>query len=163
MSKKGQSAIEFISVYGFVFLIIGVIMAVLLVLVNVPKLTYSFNCTVYGGFYCTDVALSYNPNSGDTLLYLNLVNNNPGIVNISTFNATLRNIISISGSCTPTLSFQGNTVNCIANIPVKVKLGNPYMGHFTISANYCSSSLNKSTICPSNKNVTFTGQFSTQG
>lgn len=163
MYKKGQSAIEFISTYGFVFLIIGVVMSVLLVIVNVPKLTYSFNCTVYGGFYCTDTVLSYNSVTGDTSLYLNLLNNHPGIVNISTFNATIKGISSISGSCTPTLSFQSNTVNCTASIPIKSKLGNSYTGFFAISANYCSSSLNKSVTCPSSKKVVFTGQFSTQG
>ncbi len=161
MSRKSQSAIEFISVYGFIFLIIGVVMAVLLILSGVPRLTYPSSCTVYGGFSCTDVVVSYNSVTGGASLYLRLSNSQPGAINISTFNAVIENVGSISGSCSPTFSFQGNSIDCIANVPIKTKLGKIYTGHFVISSNYCPVSSSQSVTCPASKDITFEGQFST--
>lgn len=165
MMLKSQSAVEFITVYGFVFLILGVMLSVLFVLASTPVLSSTQSCAVYGGFTCSDAALSQNSITGNASLYLLLINGQPGIVNISSFNATISNVHSVSGSCYPSRSSQGNTVTCAADIPIQAKIGKKYTGYFSIASNYCAPPLSQQATfsCPSNKNVTFNGQVSMQG
>lgn len=164
MHVRGQSAIEFISVYGFALLIIGTMIALIAIFINVPKVTYHFGCTSYGGFECEDVAFSPNSITGHSSLYLFLSNRQPGIINISAFNAVVDNIMSTSGSCYPTRTIQGNTLTCVANMPINPKISAIYTGYFYIKADYCAPPpyLAANTVCKANGNLTFTGSVSVQ-
>lgn len=164
MHVRGQSAIEFISVYGFALLIIGTMIALVAVFINVPKVTYHFGCASYGGFVCEDVALSPNSLTSHSSLYVFLSNRQPGIINISTFNAVIDNIKSTSGSCSPIRTIQGNTVTCVADMPLNPKVSGIYTGYFYIKADYCAPPpyLEANTVCSANGNLTFTGSVSVQ-
>lgn len=164
MPLKGQSAVEFITVYGFVFLIIGVALSILVTLASTPTLSSPSSCAVYGGFNCADVAISQNSTTGNASLYLLLTNIQPGIVNISSFNATVSNHQSVSGSCSPSMSLQGNIIACTADMPFDAQIGRKYHGSFAISSNYCAPPPNPQVMvsCPSNDNFTFTGEISIQ-
>ncbi len=165
MHYRAQSAVEFISVYGFVLLIIAVILAVLLIFSNLPTTIYPPGCNSYGGFKCGDILYAPNSTTTNSSIFLFLSNTQPGIVNVSGFSATVDNRKSVTGSCAPQRSGQGETVKCIADIPITVKTGSIYTGYYAIYADYCAPPpyLEANTVCPANKNVTFTGQFIVQG
>ncbi len=165
MSFMAQSAVEFVSVYGFVLLIIGSVLAVLLIFSNLPLTIYPPGCHSYGGFKCSDILYAPNSTTSNSSVFIFLSNAQPGIVNISSFVATIDNKRSVSGSCAPSRSTQGNTIRCVADVPLSAKVGSIYAGYYTIYANYCAPLpyLQDSTVCQSNNNVSFTGQFIVQG
>ncbi len=165
MSFRAQSAVEFVSVYGFVLLIIGAVLAILLIFSNLPITIYPPGCHSYGGFKCNDILYAPNITTSNSSIFIFLSNTQPGIVNISSFTATIDNKRSVTGSCAPNRSVQGNTVKCTANIPVSAKVGSVYVGYYAIYADYCAPLpyLEANTLCPSNSNVSFTGQFIVQG
>lgn len=141
-SKSAQSSIEFLSSYSFVLVIIGAVLVMLFILTGISKSAIPNNCTSYGGFNCADSAYAINVTAQrGSLLYLIFLDEQPGIVNITRFTATLDYANSTAGSCSPATVQNGNYFVCSANFTLKPTLGNTYSGHFLIRANYCSPSL----------------------
>ena len=48
---------EFLMTYGYVFLIIAIVISALVAFFSIPKTTLPFSCNFYSGFTCTDAAL----------------------------------------------------------------------------------------------------------
>lgn len=137
MQHKAQSAIEFISSYGFSFLIIIIAISVLFIFTSLPRKILPDYCNFYGGFTCADV-LYTNTSTGSSLVVA-AVASQPGIVNASNFTATLNYQHSVSGYCTPSYALAGQRIYCIANFTFNGTYGTPYIGTFTIQSNYCAN------------------------
>ena len=160
--QKAQSAIEFLSTYSFVFLILAVALALLLLFASIPKSTIPFECSFYSGFSCVDAAY-YNTSSGAQLVIVG-TDMQPGTVNISAFSAYLNYYQSTGGYCTPRLLAAGQSFYCVANFAGSPTLGNTYTGTFQLTAKYCAgapgslSSLN----CTATTAITYGGAVQLQ-
>jgi|GEM_PF-487791 len=163
MQIKGQTAIEFLTTYGFVFLIIALALLVLLLLSSIPKTVLPAECSFYGGFNCEDTVYF---NSGfNSQFVIVATDSQSGIVNISNFSANIGYLQSYKGSCTPKVVTAGQTVYCIANFSSSATLGQLYSVTFHVSANYCSNapgSLDNAT-CIASKAYSYGGQARVQG
>ena len=162
---RGQSAVEFLSVYGFVILVIAIAIAVLVLFMAIPKTILPTQCTFLSGFSCVDGIYTINSTAGtNSILLISATDMQPGIVNISSFKGYIDFHESTSGYCVPSVATEGQKVYCIANIGVTPSFGSVYFGTFDIYANYCtpSSSNFYTTKCPSDSNYTYGGNIRTQ-
>ena len=162
---RSQSALEFMSTYGFVFLILAIVIAVLYFFLGLPKALIPSQCVFFTNFNCVDSLYTINTSAGaNSILFIIAQDNEPGIVNISGFSAFIAGKNSVSGSCTPSTASDGQYVYCTANVAPTPTTGGLYTGTFYMYANYCapsSTNLN-SFYCPSNKNFTFRGNVRIQ-
>ena len=138
MQIKSQSAIEFMMTYGFVFLIIAIFLAVLLLFSSFPKYALPTQCVIYGGISCQDAILTTG--APYPYLILSISPTSPGVLNISNFSATVGFKNSVTGFCRPSYIDAGAQAYCIATFNSLVpKSGNQYSGTFHINGNYCAA------------------------
>ncbi|MCL4374116.1 MAG: hypothetical protein M1360_03985 [Candidatus Marsarchaeota archaeon] len=154
---KGQSAIEFLSTYAFMFLIIAVAVLLLFMYFSLPKNILPSACNFYSGFNCAD-AVYANTSTGSELLIV-ATDMMPGIVNTSSFGAYLGYINSTSGYCAPSFAIAGQEMYCIAYFNSKAVLGRSYGGTFHIKANYCAAGAASiyNASCSASSNFTYSG------
>lgn len=165
MRLKGQNAVEFIFTYSIVITIITVAVALVLIFANAGRSIIPSQCSFFGGFACTYAAYSVNSaNPSTSQLLIIASDTQPGVVNVTSFNAIIGSITSTSGSCTPGVVISGQSVHCIATFNIKAAVGTVYTGTFTISANYCAQNATNSKIliCKGNSNFTYGGSLQTQ-
>lgn len=134
---KGQSAIEFMSTYSFMFLIVALVLFVVFFLANVPSKTVPAQCSSYGGISCIDAEFMNLSPSGSKLILL-LTSTQPGIFAINSFNAVLDNVQSANGICSRPALQAGNQTSCVAFFDFNVVFGVLYSGTFNITGNYCA-------------------------
>ncbi len=136
--QRAQSAIEFLSTYSFVFLILAVSLSLLLLFASIPKSTLPLECTFYSGFSCVDASY-YNTSFGSQLIVVG-TDTEPGIINVSSFSAYLNYYQSANAFCVPKLITAGQNFYCVANFTVPSTLGSTYSGTFQLTAKYCTNS-----------------------
>jgi hypothetical protein len=159
--QKGQSAIEFITTYGIALLIIAIAVGLLYSVSSFGTTILPTQCSSYGGFSCVDGAY-YNYSTGSQFNVI-LTNTEPGLVNVSTFNAVMDNVQSTNGFCLPQISTSGNTVNCVANFSIATVPNRIYSGTFTIGANYCDNAPGGfNNTCIASDAYLFSGSFKVQ-
>lgn len=163
MQSRAQSAIEFMSVYAVVLLVIAIMIAVLVFFINIPRTVLPVECTYFNTFTCADAVLAVNGTHGATLL-VDSVDSVPGVINVSEFRAFLSFQNSKPGYCVPNMAQQGQTIYCVANFNFTPSISQTYFGTFDIYANYCAASPAAllSVPCPANKNYTFAGNIRVQ-
>lgn len=136
--QRAQNAIEFLTTYGFVILIISIMLSLLLIFSVIPKSTLPLQCSFYSGFNCVDAAY-YNTSAGSQFVIVG-TDMQPGIINISAFSAYIDYAQSQSGYCLPTIIASGQSFYCVANFSITPTTGNLYGGTFKLTAMYCANS-----------------------
>jgi len=162
--QRAQSAIEFLSTYSFVFLILAVMLALLLLFASIPKSTIPFECSFYSGFNCVDTSY-YNTSSGSQLIIVG-TDREPGVINISAFSSYLNYYQSTNGYCVPKLLTAGQSFYCVANFTTGSTLGSTYTGTFQLVAKYCAGapgSLSALNCTASAASITYGGSVQLQG
>ena len=159
---RAQNAIEFITTYSYMLLIISLAIAVLFLFFSIPKAVIPFQCSFYTGFACTDVELLER--AGGASLVVVATDTQPGTVNVSAFNAVVNNQQSAQGFCEPPQVSDGQLLYCVANFTFKPYITNIYYGTFSMRANYCTSgTFNLSTVsCAAPGNFIFGGSLRVQ-
>jgi hypothetical protein len=163
MRDRGQSSVEFISIYSFAFLIIAFGLALIFSIASIPKSIIPTQCSLYGGLTCVDTVYA---SSGPAMskLFIEVSDGEQGILNISTFNAILNTKASTSGYCTPNVIYQGGNTICIADFASVATTGILYSGTFKLTGNYCTPApgfVYNTISCPThgNQNYTFSGSI----
>ena len=162
---RSQSALEFMSTYGFVFLILAIVIAILYFFIGLPKALVPSQCVFFSNFNCVDSEYTINTSTGiGSKLFIVAQDVEPGIVNVSSFSAFIDGQNSVSGYCLPSLVVDGEYTYCTANVSVTPTNGNLYSGTFYMYADYCSPSPNEigNFYCVANKNFTFRGNVRLQ-
>ena len=162
---QSQSAMEFLMTYGYVFLIIAIVVAALVAFISIPKTTIPFSCNFYSGFACTDAAL-WNFGNNHVSLVIAAQDGMPGIVNVTGFNAFVNYRKNTGGGyCLPNNGIlDGQYIYCIANFSFYASLQNIYQGTFNLSANYCTSTAQNLSLapCQASNGLTFGGGIRVQ-
>ncbi len=156
-TRKAQSAIEYLSTYGWALLIIAGVLSFLLVYVNVPTTLSPSSCKFSDGFYCNAVVLSTNTLSENTVVMMVITNKqryaitNPDlIVNLNNKNYTGTN------TCIPSYVVSGGSIICNLTLPVNTKLGQYLMSSIYIKADYCGLTTNN---CQNPPSLTYVGNM----
>ena len=138
---RSQSALEFMSTYGFVFLILAIVIAILYFFIGLPKALVPSQCVFFTNFNCVDSEYTINTATNvGSKLFIVAQDVEPGIVNISSFSAFIGGKNSVSGYCIPSLVVDGEYTYCTANVSVTPTNGNLYSGTFYMYADYCAPS-----------------------
>jgi hypothetical protein len=173
MRPRAQIAIEFLTTYGFMMLIVGIVLVTILFISGINQTVIPSQCFIYGTMKCGDMIVTVN-GAGSTLK-LRAFMAVPGIVNVSSFNAIYQGTQSSSGYCTesgsppsssnPTAASQGTaffggqlplSLLCEATFPSEVISAQTYSGKFIITANYCPL-LTLVPVCKQASTYRFTG------
>lgn len=161
MVLKAQSAIEFISVYGFAILLIAIFVGVTAIFISLPKSVIPAQCQFYDGFSCSDtIYTAVAPGAGyQSQILVVAVDSQPGVLHISSFNANLNFGNSISGNCFPSTVLDGETTYCIANFAGSPPVGQVYAGAMNVISNYCANGVYNinNASCASGSSYSFAG------
>jgi YVTN family beta-propeller protein len=147
---------EFISTYSMALLVIATVLSILLIIAGVPTATVPPNCSIYGVLRC--VAVSYtNGTNGNSLVAIQVVDTQPGVLNISTFNVIIGGINGINGNCASDRLTQGENTTCTVEVSANVIMNKLYSGMIRISGSYCTAAPSSfgNAACP----VTAPGQY----
>ncbi len=167
LGSRGQMAIEYLTTYAYVFIIIAVVIAALLLFLTYPKTIIPTQCTFYSGFHCIDAAFEQNSISGGSDLIILATDSQVGVIafnSVSPFSAKIANYGSTSGSCSPAKVTSGGSFVCTALFGFKPSTQTAYTGTFSISADYCvTAPQNVSNAnCAASGNFEYSGNFRTQ-
>ena len=161
---KGQSAIEFLSVYGFMFIVLGVVIAILVFFSAIPNNIIPSQCSPFGGLNCLGAFYYSNVSKGYSLVILRLSNAQSVPVNIISANVIVNTIdYAAAGNCTPAYVQPGQQFMCQIEFPRSL---NPYISakaNYFISLQFCSQALslqNKSNCDLYSDNVIYGGAIS---
>ncbi len=166
MRVKGQSAMEFLFTYSLVLTIIAVAFAILFFLVSGPASTaIPPQCAFNGGFTCTYSVFTVNTVSGSGAQLLVIATDlQPGVVNVSSFSASIGGLHSTFGYCTPNIATVGQSIYCIANLAVTPSVGSTYSATFNVIGNYCPGYATQlyNYTCPITSNYIYGGSLQSQ-
>ena len=138
MVQKSQSALEFITTYGFVIIIMIAIIAVLFVFFSLPRNALPNRCNIYGALNCLDIAYSANTQGPPgSLLVFAASDAQPGFMNIQKYTATVDDPSSANGICTPSIVSDGENVICVIVFSTHANNNQVYTGNGTVSVIYC--------------------------
>ncbi len=165
VQHRSQSALEFLSTYAFVFLMLAIVISLLFVFASLPRSLLPSQCTFYSGFTCMQAIYTINMTAGHGAeLFVVAEDTQPGTVNVSSFSAYLNFHTSNAGSCEPSVATAGQRIYCIANFTATPTLASTYDGTFRMNADYCASGLNtiSNESCRANGNFSYTGHITIQ-
>ncbi len=165
VQHRSQSALEFLSTYAFVFLMLAIVISLLFVFASLPRSLLPSQCTFYSGFTCMQAIYTINTTAGHGAeLFVVAEDTQPGTVNVSSFSAYLNFHTSNAGSCEPSVATAGQKIYCIANFTATPTLASTYDGTFRMNADYCASGLNtiSNESCRANSNFSYTGHITVQ-
>jgi hypothetical protein len=165
MAMKGQNAMEFIFTYSIVITIITVAIAFVIIFANAGRSLVPAQCSFFGGFTCSFVVYTSSTGSNSVAAQLLLIatDTQPGIVNVSSFNALIGSAASTSGQCTPNVATAGQSIYCTADFSSAALAGTLYTGSFNISAGYCPHGMQLySYSCAADSNYSYKGNMQVQ-
>ena len=159
---KGQSAVEFISVYGFMLIIAALFIALIVLFAfSAQDSIQTSQCSGFSGLYCSSAQVVYNAVAGNSLIYLVLDSEQSAPVNIIGINVIIDNA-TYTGTCLPSIVVPAERASCTIGTNSIRRIGQQVVGSYTINGQYCNSPVyNVSVEACMYQNVTYTGFFST--
>jgi hypothetical protein len=137
---RAQSAIEFLSTYGFLFAILGVTLSLIAFLGTAASSQVPTQCGSYGGPSCNFVSFYSNSTQGYSVATISITNSESVPINVTNATFTVQNTTSV-GACAPQLLYPGQEATCVASIPLSFGIGSTAVGTYAINAGYCNSGI----------------------
>ncbi len=160
---KLQSAIEFLSTYGFMFLLVIMILALIFYFIAPVQNAQQNQCTIFGSLVCNFVIYHTQQPTSNANVIFSVSNSGSAPVNILVANVIL-NSKTFTGSCNPTLLSPGASSICNAITTPYEPVGTQMHGYISITLNYCNSQVSQFGNSLSQANctytpLTYTGEF----
>ena len=139
-TNKAQSAIEYMTTYGWAIIIISLVVVILFVYTAAPQAIVINTCNFVDGAYCNDMIVATNAITHVTSVGLFLTNiqqyplKNPELfVSINRVNTT-------QSKCSPNFVLAGGSILCTVILPVNSTIGEFLSGTIYLNATYCGLS-----------------------
>ena len=158
---KMQSAIEFLSTYGFVFIVIAVVIAVIFFLATSAQTNFSVQCSGFGGFTCNYASYYTNRTYAYTVATISLSNSQSVPLNISNVSMTIGST-TVNGLCSPTFIYPGEVGICAAVFNSISSPGALVRGYYSVGAKYCNGGISSLRQGNCTQPVLYTGAFLAQ-
>ncbi|MEM3272804.1 MAG: hypothetical protein QXD58_00620, partial [Candidatus Micrarchaeaceae archaeon] len=153
---KGQSATEYLLIYGMALAIVALILGILLFLVYAPSISVPSSCSFVSGAYCQDMVFGSNSVSLSVGLFLTNTQQYP-VINPSIM-LNISGIGSMRGACKPNLVAAGGAIICNVTVPQRaIAYGTLESGKLYLSAVPCPSG--NATACSTTPRQTYVGNF----
>ena len=153
-----QSAIEFLTTYGFMFIIIGIVISVLAFVTVSPVIYPTAQCSGFAGPYCQFVQFYSNSTNHFGLLTLVLTNSESVPLNISNITVQIRSISAV-GTCTPLVVMPGQSTVCVTKLSMAPSLGTYTQGFYQLYAKACNAGVNNLTSSCAYQSANYSGSF----
>ncbi len=159
-SMKGQATVEFMSTYGFMFLVLGIAIFAIFILTTYTNSIQDTTCNTFSNVACNFVEYYPNTTYGYGVLQLSIENGQSTPINITQISSNVSGTNGF-GSCAPSFLYPAQESLC------KIIFNNSNFGSqvtsgvYSINLGYCNSgvtSLNK-TSCMYNSSI-YGGSFS---
>ncbi len=137
---RAQSAVEFLSTYGFMFAILGIAIALSAFLATSASSGIPSQCNSYAGPSCNFVSLYSNLPSQYSLVTLSITNTQSVPINITNVSVSVRGA-AFPGICAPQLVYPGQEATCVANATIAPSIGSQVQGSYLINAGYCNQGI----------------------
>ncbi len=141
-SMRLQSAIEFLTTYGFMITILTILLIIIIYVATPASSVFPSQCSAYGGFVCAQAAYYANTVSNNANVVIFLSNSGSSPTNILSANVII-NGQTITGQCNPTFLVPGSNTVCIAIESPAAALGSQINGQFSIAAQSCNSGISR--------------------
>jgi hypothetical protein len=135
---RSQSSIEFLTTYGFLFLILAIVFSVLFFVAKAPATSIQTSCTAFAGPECSLAQLYANASAGYSVFTAMLANSQAVPINITSFSVTI-NSNTFTGNCTPTFLYPGQLATCAVEANTVYTGTGPIDGFYQLPAKYCNS------------------------
>lgn len=155
---KLQSAIEFLTTYGFVLIIIAALISLVFLVVGSARTEIPSACASFGGLDCNFLSFYSNVSSRYSVVTLSLSNSESVPINITNFTVQYRSS-SAAGMCTPNFAYPGQIVICMAEFDGVSQEGLNVNGYYSIGARFCNSALSGISAANCTQPVTYRGSF----
>ncbi len=158
---KLQSAIEFLTTYGFVLIVIAGLIAVIFLVIGSGRNEIPSSCTSFGGLDCNFLSFYSNFSDRYSLIEVSLSNAGSVPVYIGNFTAEYKGG-SASGMCTPSFAYPGQTVICVAQLTGSTRAGVMINGYYAVDARLCNENINAINETDCTETATYRGAFFSQ-
>ncbi|MEM3280123.1 MAG: hypothetical protein QXR29_02570 [Candidatus Micrarchaeaceae archaeon] len=160
-TSKGQSSIEFLTTYGFLFIILGVVISVLIFALSMPTAVLPSQCTSYSGPSCSALLFYTNTSKGYSVITMLISNGQSMPINVTSVTVIISST-KATGVCTPSLVQPGQEAVCEIPISSAARPGSFVQGFYSINATYCTLPISKiGSGCPSGSApISYGGAFS---
>ena len=137
-----QSAVEFLSTYSFLFVILAAAISIFLLISTSTTNFFPEQCVGASGLYCNFASVYSSSTYAYSTLQLSLSDSQSTPMNITGAKITI-NGGSSNGECNPTLIFPGQGTVCLFLLPRAEPIGYYVQGSYEISAQYCNSGVSE--------------------
>lgn len=156
---RAQSAIEFLTTYGFMFIIIGVVLSVLAFISVSPIIYSSSQCSSFAGPSCSYVHIYSNLSGHYSLLTFALTNGESVPINITNLTVIISSKAA-AGTCTPLVVLPGQSTVCMVQFPASPTIGAYITGFYQLYASMCNSGVSSTYINTCNyQKANYSGSF----
>ncbi|MEM0200816.1 MAG: hypothetical protein QXD23_00205 [Candidatus Micrarchaeaceae archaeon] len=161
MSKtmKGQSAIEFLTTYGWAIIILIIVLAFVVYLLTSLNTVVPNTCTFNSGFSCTDFLVETNSLSSTVLMLLSNNQNYP--ITSATAVVNLSSIGTVVAHCLPTYVIPGGDILCTGTTSNIIGNNVDLSGKATVNASECIS-ISNPVACTQKYNINYTATLNTK-
>ena len=156
---KAQSAIEFLTTYGWAIIILVVVLAFIVFLLSSLNSAVPNTCIFNSGFSCSDFLIESNSISTSVLLLLSNTAKYP--IESATVSANISTLGQIVAHCSPGYILPGGDLICIGTTSNTLKNNINLNGVATINATECTD-LTDPELCTQKYNINYTATLDTK-
>jgi hypothetical protein len=154
---KAQSAVEFLTTYSFVLIILAAAILIIFTLVGTTRTEIKSQCVSFSTVACNFMDFYSNKAAGYSIATFSITNSQNAPISVANIIVTL-NQVNFTGICAPNFLYQGEEGTCISNLTGTLATGAPVQGFFAINAGFCNSLINSRTFnCT--QGVSYSGSF----
>ncbi len=153
--KRTQSAIEFLTTYGWAILIISIIFLIFYFFVVAPSVVVPNQCTFSTSVTCRALIIGSNSLSSTVAIFL--TNSQEYQIETPSVTFNITGIGSISGTCATLSALPGGAIICSANIPKPLNEGSLARGIVYAEEHVCTNIGTAS--CPNTAKEVYIGTF----
>ncbi len=159
-SMRLQSAVDFITTYGWALLLIIAFVSFLYLFILVPSSITPASCSMVVPINCRDVIVATNTSALSTNIIILLSNSQVyPIVNPSVF-INIKGVNTTPTGCNPYFVSPGGDIICTVPISEYVKINNILSGKIYLNVSNCAFAINySSSTCKDSRIETYIGSF----
>ncbi|MCL4365390.1 MAG: hypothetical protein M1569_03180 [Candidatus Marsarchaeota archaeon] len=141
-SSRLQSAIEFLTTYGFMITILTLLVIIIIYVATPVSHVFPSQCNAYGGFVCAEAAYYSNTAANNANVVIFLSNSGSSPTNIIGINVII-NGHTMQGTCSPSFLVPGSNTLCIATSDTAIPQGSQITGQFAVAGQSCNSGVSQ--------------------
>jgi len=135
---KLQSAVEFLTTYSFLIIVLSAAILVVFFLVGTTKTAIESQCVSFSSIACNDMSFYSQAKTNYSIAIFSITNSQNAPINVTNITVTLKSVNYI-GICAPSFLYQGQEATCMANLSTSLAQGSPAQGFYAVNAKFCDS------------------------